>query len=383
MSAHAALMPSAAGRWVRCPGSVAMEQRYPDDVESVKAREGTAAHWACAELLAGQAIAVGQVAPNGVVLDDEMIDGAQLYFDALMTARGPNVDMLAVGVGGTIHVEQRIDIPYVHAQNWGTPDAWFYDKAAGVLYVCDYKFGHGFVEVFENWQLIDYACGILDALGIDGAADQHIDVVMTIVQPRSYHKDGPVRTWRVKACDLRPYFNRLQVAAAAALEPGAPCRISAECKHCNARHACEALQRAALDAVDLSTTSSPVELPPDALGQELRTLQRAAALLAARISGMEEVALSTIRRGALVPGFKIEHGKGRKRWNKPVEQVVVMAKLMNVDVAKSLEAITPAQAIKAGLPADLVDMFSETPTGAAKIVADDGTLARRVFGKSY
>lgn len=370
MSAHAPLMPSAAGRWVRCPGSVAMEALYPEDGDSAKAMQGTAAHWAAAELLGGRGVCVGQVADNGIVIDDEMIEGAQLYAEYVAT----------VCNGGRPIIEQRVCIPYVHDQCWGTPDAWYYDKVAGVVTCIDLKYGHGYVDAFENYQLAAYACGVLDTLEIDGAADQHIDVVLTIVQPRSYHADGPVRSWRVKAADLRPYFNRMQTAAAAAMQPNAPTRISAECKHCNARHACGALQTAAMDAVDLAGVSVPVDLPPAAMGLELRTLQRAADMIKARISGLEEVTLSTIRRGGSVPGYRVEHGKGRKRWSRPIVEVVTMAKLMEIDITKSLAAITPAHAQKAGIPADLVDMFSETPTGEAKIVADDGSLARRVFG---
>lgn len=367
MSAHAPLMPSAAGRWVRCPGSVAMEARYPEDADSAKAMQGTAAHWAAAELLEDRDIVLGQIAPNGIVLDDEMCEAAQLYARHIYDT-----------VPGSEHwyVEERVAIPYVHADNWGTPD--FFAMYGGVLHIVDFKFGHGYVEVFENWQLLDYACGVLD--GVNGAADQHIDVVLTIVQPRSYHSDGPVRSWRVTAAEVRPYFNRLQSAAAAAMQPGAPCRISSECKHCNARHACKALQNAAMDACDVAVTAAPVDMPPDAMGLELRTLQRAADMIKARISGLEEVTLSTIRRGGSVPGYRIEHAKGRKRWNAPIEQVITMAKLMEIDIARSLAAITPSQAVKSGLPADLVDMFSIVPQGEAKIVADDGTRARQVFG---
>ena len=373
MSAHAPLMPSAAGRWVRCPASVSMEARYPEDADSAKAMAGTAAHWAAAELAEGRQIALGQVAPNGIVLDDEMIEGATMYRDTIF-------DAIVYGMAGAPHIEKRVAIPYVHADCWGTPDAWFQHIDDGSVHVFDYKHGHGYVEVFENFQLIAYTCGILDALGIDGHADQHIDVVMTIVQPRSYHSDGPVRSWRINAAALRPYFNTLQAAAAAAMLPNPPARISNECKHCNARHACKAIQAAAMDACDLSGVASPVDMPPDAMALELRTLQRAEAMLKARISGLEETVLSTVRRGGSVPGYRVEHGKGRKRWNAPIEQVITMAQLMNVDVAKSLAAITPAQAVSAGLPKELVDMFSIVPQGDAKLVADDGTLARRVFG---
>lgn len=368
MSAHAPLMPSAAGRWVHCPGSVGMEARYPDD-DSEKAREGTAAHWAASELLNGRAVALGQVAENGVVLDAEMIEGATLYAEVAQR----DIDECSEHA-----IERRVDVPYVHADNWGTPDYWAF--GTGALYVGDFKYGRGHVEVFENFQLIDYACGVLDYLNINGSADQYLDVVFRIVQPRSYHADGPVRTWRINAAALRPYFNRLQAAATAAMQPDAPARISVECKHCNGRHACKALQRAAYDAVDVATASIPVELPAEAIGLELRTLRRAAKMLDARIAGIEEVALASIRRGANVPGFKIEHGKGRKRWARPVSEIVTMAKLMDVDVSKALNALTPAQAIAAGLPRDVVDAFAETPTGEAKLKEDDGTLARRIFG---
>jgi hypothetical protein len=281
---------------------------------------------------------------------------------------------------GPLVVERRVAIPYIHESCFGTPDAWSYDRDGATLYICDFKFGHGYVDVLENFQLIAYACGILDELGIDGHADRRITVEFVIVQPRHYSDVGPVRIWRVMASALRPYFNRLQAAAAEALRPYPRHAVSSECKHCSARHACTALQRAALDACDIAKHVPPVELPADALGLELRILQRAAKMLDARLTGLEELALSTIRRGSIVPGFRLVHGKGRKRWTRPPEEIVAMAKLMDVDVAKSLAAITPAQAVKAGLPAELVDAFAETPQGAAKLEVDDGTLARKVFG---
>lgn len=374
VTAHAVLAPSSAARWVACAGSVLLAALYPEE-ETQESREGTAAHWGAYELLYGRPIDVGLVAPNGVTLTEEMVEAAELYVQ--------HIDDTLARYGLTrevLHVEERVDIPLVHELNWGTPDAWFYSPAHGVLVVFDFKFGHRFIEVFENWQLVDYTSGILSRLGIDGLTDQAVRVDLYIVQPRSYHKDGPIRLWSVIASDLRPLFNMLRNAAEASQMPNAKCTPNPECEFCPGRHACEALQRSAYKAAEMAGLSVPVELSPAALGLELRMLQRARQLLDSRITGIEEQTLATIKRGQLVPGFATEPTEGREAWNKSVAEVVALGELFGVKVGKPA-VITPNQARKAGLPADVVASYCERPQRGLKLVVDDGSQARKVFGK--
>lgn len=374
MDAHAVLAPSSAARWVACAGSVMLAALYPEREETEEAREGSASHWAAFEMLHGRPVAVGQVAPNGVVLSEEMIDGAEQYVEAIDAALARH------GLGrDALHVEQRVAIPYVHEHNWGTPDCWFVSADGKTLVIFDYKYGHRFVEVFENWQLLDYCCGILSALGVDGLADQSLQVEFCIVQPRSYHRDGPVRTWSTLASNLRAHFNTLRNAAEAALLPGAVCTVNPECRDCPGRHACEAVQRAALSAVDMATQSTPLELPAAALALELRTLQRAADLLKARVSGLEETALYRIRGGELVPGYAVEAQVGRQEWTVPVDQVVALGSLMGKELSKP-GVVTPKQALKLGIDAATIKTMSTRAQKGLALVVDDGKAARKAFG---
>ena len=191
MSAHSPLAPSSASRRVACPGSRSLEALYPQ-TPTPQTLEGEAAHWVAACTIQNSAWEIPAVSPTGVDITDEMIEGAQLYAGF-------------VGYYSDIRIEQPISISIIHPDCWGTPDAWRFSD--GVLNIYDYKFGHGFVEVYENWQMIEYAAGILHELGIDGLQDQHVTVAMHIIQPRSFHPDGQIRSWTVKASDLRPYFN--------------------------------------------------------------------------------------------------------------------------------------------------------------------------------
>jgi hypothetical protein len=269
-------------------------------------------------------------------------------------------------------------MPYIHAECWGTPDAWIYKTDENTLYVFDYKHGFRYVDVFENWQLIAYTCGILDALGINGHSDQHLTVVMRVVQPRAYHRDGPVREWRVKASELRPYFNKLAMAAGAALSPNPQCVPNPECLDCKARHACPALQQDAYRSAQLSHASLPVEMPAAAVGLELHFLRGAAKRLGARIAGLEQQAEALIGRGEYVPFSAMLPTAGRSAWAKPISEVLALGALYGVTLTKPA-TITPTQAIKAGLPAEVVTMYSETKRGLA-LGADDGKQARKVFG---
>lgn len=384
MSEHAFLAPSSASRWVRCALSASLEAAYPETEASPSSLEGTAAHWVVQMLLQGTPVAIDMQAPNGVAVTQEMLEAAELVRDDIVACLGPDWRQY-------LFIEQRVQIPRVHpTQNWGTPDyrAWSrMNNGHLLLRVWDFKYGHGIVEAFENWQLIDYTAGILDEVLAGGTPDTEIVVEMTVIQPRAFHRDGTVRRWRVAASDLRAQINILTAAAAAATQPNPKATPTPEgCENCNGRHACEALQRSAYMAADKGGQYGALELSPHALGLELRNLKRAQDLLAARVTGIEAQAVAAIKAGQLVPFWAMESVPGRLAWTKPNTEVFALGDMLGVDLRKEPDAITPTQAKAAakriGVSETLFDAYAARPTGAAKLVADDGTKARLIFGNT-
>jgi hypothetical protein len=367
---HSILAPSSAAIREACSGSRAMQELYPEDGDSQASKDGTAAHWAAAELFAGRTIDVGLVAPNGVMLDDEMVDSAEMYFNDVTKE-------LANHVGFSPVIEERVDISVIHPLCWGTPDAWVFSPYKLVIW--DFKYGHRYVEVFENRQMMEYVAGILEKVGITGISDQRTTVEFRIVQPRCYVGGSPIRSWKTTASDLRGWFNVLRNSEERAMAPDAPTTTNPHCIDCSARHACTTAQRAAYSAAELSGSSVPFDLPTHALGPELRLVKRAIAQLRARETGLEEQALAIVRRGELVPLFRAEHSQGRVMWNKSDAEVIALGEMMGVPISKT-KPITPKQAVDAGLDPSLVAAFSEAKTGELKLKEDDGTAARKVFG---
>lgn len=244
-----------------------MEAQFPETEQSPEAADGEASHWAMQLLLTGQVPTEGMQAPNGVMLTHEMIEGAHLIADdvtATLQRLGLGLDALAV--------EVPVEIKRVHDLVWGTPDVRLWVTHAATLYVWDYKFGHRIVEVFENAQLVDYVAGCITQAGLD---DRGVSVVVRIVQPRAFHKDGPVREWKFNGADIRGLVNISSGAVHEALGPDPRARVGPECRDCRARHACPTLQRAALSACDLAGRAQALELPPAAAALEYRMLKRA------------------------------------------------------------------------------------------------------------
>jgi hypothetical protein len=248
-----------------------------------------------------------------------------------------------------------------------------FDDKKSLLCIYDYKFGHGYVDVMENWQLIEYAAGILDFLKIK----ETITVQFFIVQPRCYHPEGQVRVWTILSNALEKYFDTLRMAEYEAMQVNALCKVSPQCKNCRARHACPTLQRSALDAVDISYQNIPFNLTPEQLGHELKLLHRSQAALEARIAGLESEATSTLKRGKHVPNYTLAQGQGKTAWSIPVEAV---AALLGNKVKKPIEVVTPKQAIKLKIEKEVVDGFSEYIPGAFKLTPADTTTTRKLFG---
>ncbi|MCK5615736.1 DUF2800 domain-containing protein, partial [Candidatus Pacearchaeota archaeon] len=350
---HSRIAPSGMPRTVPCPGSVVMQERYPETEDSLSAKEGNASHWAAACILEGKEPVTGQSAPNGVILTADMIDYARVYTHDILTTMPPD----------TLNIEAKVTAAErIHPESWGSVDSWAYDPKARILYVWDYKYGFGIVEPFENWQLINYTVGIMEGLRI---RDDQITVRMTIAQPRAPHPQGPIRRWVVKGTDLRPYANQLHAAAHEALGPDPSVKSGSHCRDCRARHACPSANGAALLAIDVAYRAEPYELDDAAIGSQLTILKRAQAAIGNRLTALETQAESKIRAGGMIPGWSMEQGAaGKLAWTKSEAEVLALGELLGVPLGKPM---TPTQAKKVGIPDDLIDVYASRSPGSLKL----------------
>jgi hypothetical protein len=366
--------------WVRCAAQPTLAALNPEPPEgdSEARRWGVALAQVCADALrAGTTtdeylrVSGLTVASNGVTIDEEMREAAQLYTESVLATCGD----------AELHVEEFLEIPTVHANNKGRMDLWF--AQPGIVHVYELKGGHRFVDEFENYQLINYAEAVLNVLGINGIADQNTRVVLHVIQPRAYHRRGVDREWSVMACDLRPYVNTLRLMADRAHLEDPPATVNEYCGDCRGRVFCEAATSAAYESAERAYSSVPLDISPTSTGAELRMLQRAKIMLDARVSGLEEQAKAQMRMGAHIPFYSLEQGYGRQAWTADAETLKALAAMMGLADAKLFKPavpVTPKQAIKAGLPAEIVGAYSHTPPGEVKLVPADDKKARRIFG---
>ena len=340
----------------------AMFPQAPEEADNEVCEDGTAAHWLAAESWEGRTVIEGTLSPNQRVITDEMFDGVDIYHSVIRA--WPNVVPVC---------EKQIPIPSILKGMHGTPDMWAYNPTLKRLYIADFKFGYRFVEVWENLQLICYASGLIDLLGLNM---DEITVEFVIVQPRSYHREGPVRKWVVEASALRPFIAKLAYAAQreTVYEP------NPGCVDCPGRHICVAFQNSTYAAVEIAYAGGTNELSPAALGKELELLKWAEKKIKARISGLEVQAETMLRRGQTIPGWILAATYARETWVEGGDrQIMTLAKsYFGVDVAKPPKAMTPNQARKL-LPRSIVDIFTHKPSTGVSIAKQDPYEAKKAF----
>ena len=365
-----------------------MQARYPQD-STDDSRAGDAAHWLCQQIL--WVYATGEVQANtpkiwgtaakwlghkddvGTMITLEMCEAVQIYVDEVMR----KVDAVQGG-RALMRVEQLVQCPSIHPfACFGTPDFSMYVPQINTVYIDEFKFGHDYVDEYDNEQMIIYLQGLLDEFGIDGAADQTLNVELTVIQPR-YYRASSVRTWKFKACDIRGKINALKYQGEKALLPDAECVSgSSWCKNCTARLNCDAARQSAYWAMSVSTKPMPVNLTPDMQGIELSYIKRAISALKYMESAHMERAEALIDQGVIVPGFAKQAVSGHRKWKLDDPTMICVGTACGYDV-RSEKTITPAAAERLGIDAEFIKQQTETPTSMKVKAITDSTI-KKVF----
>jgi hypothetical protein len=389
---HAIIAPSSLDLTVHCQAWVRLARRLPPEPDTPETMEGTAADWVAKQYAAGNEVAYGTPIPlpGDFKVDYDMIHGARMWADVL----GYGAVSGSPIVCGRIHP----------TDCWGEPDGWQYFPIEQLIRLPEYKYGFGVHDVFEHWQLIGYAAGILETLGLD---DMQTWVEFVVVQPRAHHKDGPVRRWKVLASKLRGLINKAHDAAMRAWPPGmleaeagaipmeaiplADATAGTHCVHCPARGVCETYQHGNGKVVEFIGRSQHVALDPDAVGVELAILQDAQEFIKGRITSLEAQAEAYLRAGKRVPNFIMEPTGSRLEWLPTVteQELMQLGELTGKSPYKPEPAlnsrnsrvVTPTQALKAKIiDAAVMPEYAARSSGGMKLARISDNQAVKAFG---
>lgn len=298
-------------------------------------------------------------------VDDEMVEGVGKYIDAIAT--------IADGTDWDLEYEVRVNLHHIHPELYGTGDVVGYNAATKHLLVGDLKFGMGVVEP-TSLQLMTYAVGAVHRLqnrGVDR-------VTCMIVQPRAWHKDGPVRTVEYDAADMVIGEERIRQAIVLAELPDAPLAAGDHCRFCPAMAECpthaEALG-AGIVAIEMAADVALPTLPvvTTLSDEQVGRLVENASRIEAWIVAVKRMAREAALGGRSVPGMKLVAGRRLRKWKSddlaratfdvfeidPTDFTVV--KLVSPAALEKRLGKVKASAVMAGLLADDMPSLSLVP----------------------
>lgn len=360
---------SALPRIIACNGSVALSEAAPKEAKTDDAKEGTAFHHFAALLLTGQSAALGDAAPNGHILDAEMLDHARDYATRLKA----NEDW-----------PQRVEAPMhwgpggvaTDTQPWQVRvkcDAVTWRPDISTLAVTDAKYGFRFVDPQDNWQLLSQAVGACFSLAI-----QPRRIILAIYQPRGTPQN-PLRSVEITAHELLTAYSVLcerLTNLTRALNTGP------HCKHCPAHAGCPATERAFYNAIDVAMDGGDYNADPARMAARLALVQRASELIKQYGQWIEGAALAELKAGRPVPGLSTKAVLGHTTWTKDGANELASLESPNQQF-HDRKPVTPAEAKRRGMSEEDVKRLTYRPSLGVKLVTTKASEkdAARAFGE--
>ena len=354
--AHAKYSPSGASRWIACPGSVSLEEGFPDS-SSEFADEGSAAHFLASTALTEKNDAKHYINRKIAVYNDreewvqsdcpkdariftvnpEMVENVQVYIDIVRY------------LPGDLYIEQKYGIGHLtgEADAKGTADAVIIHE--GKITIVDLKYGRGVkVEAEGNYQLGMYAAAAIEHWSF---CEEFHSVELVICQPRINHLD--IWDTDIEWIDMLTRNVDLAVRRSQESEPEfVP--GGKQCKFCKAKAACPALTNHVMTVIADDFVDIEKDIKPQIANAKDRTVDNALLgnLMASldliedwckAIRGRTEAELFA---GKEVPGYKLVEGRrGSRRWN-DANGVETLMKSMRIktDVMYDRTLISPTTA---------------------------------------
>lgn len=324
--AHSPRGPSAAHRFVRCPGSINAE-RGLKDVPSIFSAEGTVFHDVVADCLEYG------LEPHDFVGQQRVVDGFSIPV-TLDMARHAEAGLSWVrerAEAGHLFVETRVDIsPWCGPGEFGTSDVGIVAPDERLLIIFDWKYGAG-VPVAPDWneQLALYGLGFVNTFREQfpemGMWPEEWRVLFVIEQPRAPGGGGQ---WELPLTALLDFGERIKAAAELSRRADAP-RVAGEkqCKFCKRRKAragCDAYNGMILDLfdmdeqavdliADLGATTLSLAHPADMTPARRAAVVQAMPLIADWLKKVHQHTFNDAVLGLPTPGLKLVEGRNSSR----------------------------------------------------------------------
>ena len=357
---HSLLSPSSAERWLNCPPSARMCEKFPEET-SEYAEEGTTAH-ALGEiklLRAFEKISEDkyqkrlQELKQDKFYSEEMEETTDYYLSVVKSLQTEEPKIF--------EVERSLDLTEFIPDGHGTADCLFLENTT--LNIVDYKHGQGvLVEAPYNEQLQLYALG---AYQIYSVLFDIKEVQMTICQPRKSNVDS----FKMKVENLLNFGEHVKKVAPIAWKGMGYCNAGRWCKFCRALPVCEAQAERARIIKDKINNDinclSDVELVEvlDFSDSIINFLQNA-----------KNYAMNRIIDGKELTGYKVVEGRSRRIFSDENKAIQIASELIPSEELYEKKLISLANIEKKVGKKVFAEKFKSviyTPQGSPTLVKDE------------